>query len=96
MAFIDIIHRIKNNCQFLTYLNLSDLNIDDVQAKQLSRAITYNTRLKTIHAFGSRITDVGRKALAKVSTIKNVKLYFAKNFAVVDGGDVIYHIYEKN
>jgi hypothetical protein len=96
MAFIDIIHRIKNNCQFLTYLNLSDLNIDDVQAKQLSRAITYNTRLKTIHAFGSRITDVGRKALAKVSTIKNVKLYFVKNFAVVDGGDVIYHIYEKN
>ena len=66
MAFIDIIHRIKNNCQFLTYLNLSDLNIDDVQAKQLSRAITYNTRLKTIHAFGSRITDVGRKALAKL------------------------------
>ena len=96
MAFIDIIHRIKNNCQFLTYLNLSDLNIDDVQAKQLSRAITYNTRLKTIHAFGSRIIDVGRKALAKVSTIKNVKLYFVKNFAVVDGGDVIYHIYEKN
>ena len=91
MAFIDIIHRIKNNCQFLTYLN-----IDDVQAKQLSRAITYNTRLKTIHTFRSRITDVGRKALAKVSTIKNVKLYFVKNFAVVDGGDVIYHIYEKN
>ena len=96
MTFIDIIHRIKNNCQFLTYLNLSDLNIDDVQAKQLASAITYNTRLKMIHALGSRITDVGRKALAKISTIKDIKLYFVKNFAVVDGGNVIYHIYEKN
>jgi len=96
MAFINIIHRIKNNCQFLTYLNLADLNIDDVRAKQLSSALTYNTCLKTIHAFGGRITDVGRKALAKISTIKEIKLYFVKNFAVVDGGEVIYHIYEKN
>ena len=96
MTFIDIIHRIKNNCQFLTYLNLSDLNIDDAQANQLSKAITYNTRLKSIYALRSRITDTGRKALAKISTIKNIKLYFVKNFAVVDGGDVVYHIYEKN
>jgi len=96
MTFIDIIHRIKNNCQFLTYLNLSDLNIDDVQAKQLSNAITYNTHLKTIHAFRSCVTDTGKKALAKISTIKNIKLYFVKNFAVIDGNDVIYHIYEKN
>ena len=96
MTFIDIIHRIKNNCQFLTYLNLSDLNIDNAQAKQLSNVITYNTHLKTIYAFRSGITDTGRKALAKISTIKNIKLYFVKNFAVVDGGDVIYHIYEKN
>ena len=96
MPFIDIIHRSKNNCQFLTYLNLSDLNINDTQAKQLSNAITYNTRLKTIHIFGSRITDTGKKALAKISTIKDIKLYFVKNFAVVDGGEVIYQIYDKN
>jgi len=96
MTFVDIIHRIKNNCKFLTYLNLSNLNIDDAQAKQLSKAMIYNTHLKTIHAFRSRITDTGKKALAKISTIKDIKLYFVKNFAVVDGIDVIYHIYEKN
>ena len=45
----DILHRIKNNCRFLTTLDLSKKNITDDFAFLLASALKTNTRLKQLN-----------------------------------------------
>jgi Ran GTPase-activating protein (RanGAP) involved in mRNA processing and transport len=90
----DILHRIKNNCRYLTTLDLSNKNISDKFVLQLANALKTNTRLKKLNLCNNPIGDVSRFALAEAIKGKSIKLLFVKNFIVV-GNDTncMYHIY---
>tara|TARA_B110000116_G_C16514986_1_gene437342 strand:- start:191 stop:478 length:288 start_codon:yes stop_codon:yes gene_type:complete len=88
----DILNRIRNNCHFLTTLDLSNKNINDETAFLLADALKTNTRLKKLNLCNNPIGDNGRFALANAVKGKSIKLSFVKNFIVVGEKDVIYHI----
>jgi len=88
----DILHRIKNNCRFLTTLDLSKKNITDDFAFLLASALKTNTRLKQLNLCDNPIGDKGRFALAEAIDGKSIKLSFVKKFIVVGGKNVVYHI----
>ena len=88
----DILNRIRNNCRFLTTLDLSNKNINDKFALQLANALKTNTKLKILNLCNNPVGDIGRFALAAAVKGKSIKLSFVKNFIVVGEKDVIYHI----
>ena len=78
----DILYRIKNNCRYLTTLDLSNKNISDKFVLQLANALKTNTRLKKLNLCNNPIGDVSRFALAEAIKGKSIKLLFVKNFIV--------------
>jgi len=89
----DILNRIRNNCRFLTTLDLSNKNINDKFALQLANALKTNTKLKILNLCNNPVGDIGRFALAAAVKGKSIKLSFVNNFIVVGEKDVIYHIW---
>ena len=88
----DILNRVRNNCRFLTTLDLSNKNIKDKTAFLLADALKTNTRLKKLNLCDNPIGDNGRFALGAAVKGKSIKLSFVKNFIVVGEKDFIYHI----
>ena len=88
----DILNRIRNNCRFLTTLDLSNKNIKDKTAFLLADALKTNTRLKKLNLCDNPIGDNGRFALGAAVKGKSIKLSFVNNFIVVGDKNVIYHI----
>jgi hypothetical protein len=89
----DILNRVRNNCRFLTTLDLSNKNINDKTALLLANALKTNTILKKINLCHNPMGDIGRFALAAAIEGKSIKLSFVNNFIIVRGDkNVNYHI----
>ena len=89
----DILNRVRNNCRFLTTLDLSNKNIKDKPALLLADALKTNTRLRRLNLCNNPMGDMGRFALAAAVKGKSIKLSFVNNFIIVRGDkNVIYHI----